>query len=37
MEMPESKNFLRGNINFVNSNSEVVLILICTLDLSSAE
>ncbi len=33
MEMPEDRNYLRGNIIFTNSSDETVLVLVCTLDL----
>lgn len=38
MNMPEGKDFLRGNINFTTSDDTIVAILVCTLDLrGSAE
>ena len=38
MNMPEGKDFLRGNINFTTSDDTIVAILVCTLDLrQSAE
>lgn len=33
MEMPEGRDYLRGNIIFSNSSDETILILVCTLDL----
>lgn len=33
MEMPEGRNYLRGNIIFMNAEGETVLVLVCTLDL----
>ena len=37
MDMPEGENFMRGNINFRKKNEDIVLILVCTLDLTGAE
>ena len=36
MEMPEGRDYLRGNIIFSNSSSETVLVLVCTLDLKES-
>lgn len=36
MDMPEGRNKLRGNIIFMNSANETVLVLICTLDLTGS-
>lgn len=33
MEMPEGRDYLRGNIIFSNSADETILVLVCTLDL----
>lgn len=36
MEMPEDKDFMRGNINFRAADDTVLLILVCTMDLSGS-
>lgn len=33
MEMPEGRDYLRGNIIFSNAADETILVLVCTLDL----
>lgn len=33
MEMPEGRDYLRGNIIFSNMSDETILVLVCTLDL----
>lgn len=37
MEMPEGRNYLRGNIIFSDAESNYALVLICTLDLRETE
>jgi len=37
MEMPEGRDYLRGNIIFSNSADETILVLVCTLDLRETE
>lgn len=34
MELPEGKDFLRGNINFLSSEDGVAILLVCTIDIS---
>lgn len=36
MEMPEGKDFMRGNINFRSADDTIMLILVCTLDLTGS-
>ena len=33
MEMPEGRNYFRGNIIFTNGSDETILVLVCTIDL----
>ena len=33
MEMPEGRDYFRGNIIFTNGSDETILVLVCTLDL----
>ena len=36
MDMPEGRDYLRGNIIFSNASDETVLVLVCTLDLKES-
>jgi hypothetical protein len=37
MEMPEGRDYFRGNIIFTNGSDETILVLVCTLDLRGTE
>ena len=36
MDMPEGDDFMRGNINFRAANDNLLLILVCTMDLTGS-
>lgn len=36
LEMPEERDYMRGNIIFADAEGTTVLVLVCTLDLTGA-
>ena len=37
MEMPEGKDFIQGNINFLTGDDTTAFVLVCTMDLTGSE